>query len=90
MPTSKVWFLMQVLHVQLNAHSEGLVSNVGIAYSIKCSQWKICLWCKYYIHGYMDIVKVINSKMLVSQLYLNEHNERLIYDANITYLIKCT
>jgi hypothetical protein len=30
MPIVKDWFLMQVLHIQLNAHSEGLVFNVGI------------------------------------------------------------
>jgi hypothetical protein len=29
---------MQILHIQLNAHSEGLVFNVGITYTIKCSQ----------------------------------------------------
>jgi hypothetical protein len=27
---------MWVMHIQLNAHSEGLVSNARIAYSIKC------------------------------------------------------
>jgi len=29
--------MMQVLHIQLNAHSEGLVYDVGIPYSVKCT-----------------------------------------------------
>jgi hypothetical protein len=29
---------MRVLQIQLNARNEGLVFNVGIPYSIKCSQ----------------------------------------------------
>jgi len=30
--------MMQVLHIQLNAHSEGLIYDVGVAYLVKCKQ----------------------------------------------------
>ncbi len=37
------WFMTWVLYIQLNAHNEGLVYDAGIAYSIKCTQWRIGL-----------------------------------------------
>jgi hypothetical protein len=30
--------MMWVFHIQLNAHSEGLVYDVDIAYLVKCTQ----------------------------------------------------
>jgi len=38
MQTTKEWFMMQVLHTQLNAHNEGLVYDVGIAFIIIWTQ----------------------------------------------------
>jgi hypothetical protein len=56
------------MHIKLNVHNEEFVFDASIAFLITCTQWMMVLWCMYCIHGYMDIVKVINSKMWVLQL----------------------
>ncbi len=34
----KVWFLMWVFHIQLNAYNEDFIFDVGITYSVTCTQ----------------------------------------------------
>jgi hypothetical protein len=78
---------MQVLCIQLNACNEKLVSNVGIACLIKCTQWNIVLWCGYCIFNYMHTMNH-GFVMHVLHLQLYGDNERLIHDVNIAYSVK--
>jgi hypothetical protein len=49
----KVWFLMWVLHIQLNAHNEGLVFDVGIFSSMHIMNDGFVMHVLHVLHSWL-------------------------------------